>query len=296
MEELLEFAKYHGAGNDFIIIDDMDGRLSLSPAQVSLLCDRHFGIGADGIMIAHPSAKADAFMLYYNSDGSQAEMCGNGIRCFAKFLFDRNIVLKKKVSIDTLAGVKEVELIFDGPEVVGAEVMMGKPSFKAGDIPTTLVDEEDEVVDAELSLPGGDIIVTCVSVGNPHCVVFVDDVEEAPVARLGPVIETHPAFPQKTNVEFAEIVNDNHIKVKVWERGAGLTLACGTGAVATAAAACKRGFCSYPVRVDLPGGHLLVEFDEDRNAYLAGPAEHVFNGFTSFEFSSKLAEKEDDDF
>lgn len=296
MEELLEFAKYHGAGNDFIIIDDMEGRISLGAEQVALLCDRHFGIGADGVMIARPSSKADAYMLYYNSDGSLAEMCGNGIRCFAKFLFDRNIVLKKKVGIETLAGVKEVELIFDGPEVVGAEVEMGKPSFRAGDVPTTLVDSDSEAVDVNLSLPRGEIIVSCVSVGNPHCVVFVDDVEQAPVEELGPVIENHPAFPEKTNVEFAEIVDSNRIKVRVWERGAGLTLACGTGAVAVAAAACRRGFCSYPVRIDLPGGHLLVEFDDDKNAYLAGPAEHVFNGFLSFEFSRKLTEKEDDAF
>lgn len=282
---MLEFSKYQATGNDFILIDDMESMISLSPEQVRLLCDRHYGIGADGLIIARKSPVADAYMLFYNSDGSIAEMCGNGIRCFAKFLYDQGIVNKKTMSIETKAGVKEVELFFERGNAIGARVKMGKVSFLGKDIPTTLVGPDEEAVEVPLKVDGIELIVTCVSVGNPHCVVLVDEVERIKLDKIGPLIENHNAFPNRTNVEFATIVSPNHIKVRVWERGAGATLACGTGAVATAAAACRSGMCSYPVRIDLPGGHLFVEFDDEKNAHLEGVAEHVFNGFLSVEFT-----------
>lgn len=282
---MLEFSKYQATGNDFILIDDMESMISLSPEQVRLLCDRHYGIGADGLIIARKSPVADAYMLFYNSDGSIAEMCGNGIRCFAKFLYDQGIVNKKTMSIETKAGIKEVELFFERGNAIGARVKMGKVSFLGKDIPTTLVGPDEEAVEVPLNVDGIELIVTCVSVGNPHCVILVDEVERIKLDKIGPLIENHEAFPNRTNVEFATIVSPNHIKVRVWERGAGATLACGTGAVATAAAACRSGMCSYPVRIDLPGGHLFVEFDDEKNAHLEGVAEHVFNGFLSVEFT-----------
>lgn len=285
MEEMLEFSKYQAAGNDFIIINDMDGILNLSEAQVKILCDRHYGIGSDGLIIARKAKNADAYMLFYNPDGSIAEMCGNGIRCFAKFLYDHNIVSKKTMHIDTKAGIKEVELFFEKGNAIGARVNMGKVSFKAVDIPTTLVSNDEEAVEVPLKIENLELIVTCVSVGNPHCVIFVDEVDRINLKKIGPLIENHEAFPRKTNVEFATVLSPNHIKARVWERGAGVTLACGTGAVATAAAAVKTGLTEQPVRVDLPGGHLFVEFDSEGNSHLEGVAEHVFNGFLSVEFT-----------
>lgn len=288
MEEIIEFTKAHGIGNDFIIIDGMDGTISFTAPQIKLLCDRHFGIGADGLIIARPSEKGDAFMLFYNPDGTQAEMCGNGIRCLAKFLYERNIVEKDVMRLETLAGVKRVELIFNGAEVTGARVEMGKPSFKAEDIPTTLREGKEEAIDVELPVGKGKVKVSCVSMGNPHCVVFVDNVEEAPVEEIGSRIETHEAFPERTNVEFVEIRDSSTIKVRVWERGAGETLACGTGACAAAAAACYQRYCLSPVKVDLPGGRLLIDFAADGTIYMTGPAESVYNGFLSLEFEEKL--------
>lgn len=285
MDQALEFSKYQAVGNDFIIIDDREFLFDFKPEHIKLLCDRHYGIGADGLMIVRPSNKADVRMVFYNPDGSIAEMCGNGIRCFAKYLYDKDIIEKKVISIETKAGIKEVELMFSEGITIGARVNMGKISFKAKDIPTTLAAPDEDVVEKTLNLDGAEVIVTCVSVGNPHCVIFVDDYSKISITKIGPAIENHPAFPERTNVEVATIVSSNHIKARVWERGAGATLACGTGAVAIAAAACKRGTCSYPVRVDLPGGHLFVEFDSEKNAYLEGTAEHVFDGILSFEFT-----------
>jgi diaminopimelate epimerase len=288
MDEMIEFSKMHGIGNDFIVIDDMKGELSFTPPQIRRLCDRHFGVGADGIIIARPSSKADAFMLFYNTDGTQAEMCGNGIRCLAKFLYEQGIVDKNPMKIDTLAGIKEVSLMFDNGEVIGARVDIGTVSFKAGDVPTTVVAADDEAIDVKIPVGKGMVKATCLSVGNPHCVVFVDDVREAPVEKVGQYISTHELFPKRSNVEFVEVVDSNHLKVRVYERGVGETLACGTGAVAAAAAACKQGYCGWPMRVDLPGGTLLVEINTMGKAFLTGPAELVYNGFLSLEFEEEL--------
>lgn len=292
MEEMIEFVKAHGLGNDFILIDDLDGTISFSPNQVKLLCDRHYGIGADGLIIARPSSKADAFMLFYNPDGSQAEMCGNGIRCLAKFLYERRVVEKDPMEIETLAGIKQVELVYDGPEVIGARVNMGKPSFIAKDVPTTVVEPNQEAINVVIPLGKGKVKATCLSVGNPHCVVFVDDVEEIPVEKTGLYLSEHQFFPERTNVEFVQIINDNHIKVRVWERGSGETLACGTGAVAAAAASCYHKYCEGPIRVDLPGGRLLVEMGENKNLFMTGTAENVFSGFLSLEFEEKIFRSE----
>lgn len=284
MEEMLEFSKYQATGNDFILINDMDGVLSFTPEQVRALCDRHYGVGADGLIVARKSAKADAYMLFYNPDGSLAEMCGNGIRCFAKFLYEQEIVKKKKMEIETKAGIKEVELFFDKGDPFAAKVNMGKVSFKAKDIPTLLAEPEKEVIEVPLKLEETEVYVSCVSVGNPHCVIFLDEIDRINLEKLGSKIENHQAFPQRTNVELVTVLSENRLKVRVWERGAGATLACGTGAVASAAVAIKLGLAKSPVRLDLPGGHLFVEFDEEGNAYLEGPTEHVFTGFLSLEF------------
>lgn len=284
---MIEFSKYQAAGNDFIIVDDMEGMIDLTPEQVRLLCDRHFGIGADGLILARPSSEADAYMHFYNPDGSLAEMCGNGIRCFARFLYDNSIVEKTLMKIDSLAGVKEVELFFDKDGAVTVEVALGRVSFLAREIPTLLVPPNEEVIGAELKAADQTFKVTCVNVGNPHCVIFVKDVDEIDLEKIGPAIENHDAFPKKTNVEFVQVLSTGHIKVRVWERGAGITLACGTGAVASAAAACRNGFCAATMKVDLPGGRLYVSFDEDFNVILKGGAEHVFNGFLSNEFTER---------
>ena len=276
----LEFTKMHGLGNDFIVIDDRASELDFEPDAVTWLCDRHFGIGGDGLILVRPATAQDAdyFMLYYNADGTTAEMCGNGVRCFAKYLVDNGLVTGDRLSAQTLGGVREIDVARDAHgrfEV--ATVDMGEPILLPALIPTTLPGE-DSVVAAPLTIAGETWAVTCVSMGNPHAIIWVDDVDAAPVTTVGPLIETDPAFPKKTNVEFASVTAEGLIRLRVWERGVGETLACGTGACAAVVAASLAGLVDRAAAVELPGGELVVRWGEDGHVYMSGPAETVFTG------------------
>ncbi len=263
-------------GNDFIIIEDLKSQLDLSPQVITKICDRRFGIGADGLILVRPAKGGDFFMLFFNSDGSQAEMCGNGIRCLAKYLYDRRLTLKTAMTIETLSGPREVLLFLKAKRVEGAKVDMGLPIFKPELIP--MITEGEEVINQPIRVGKEIIKATCLSIGNPHCVIFVKDVVEAPVKKLGPIIENLPIFPNKVNVEFAQIANSRQIQLRVWERGAGETLACGTGACAAVVAAIKNELTERKVTVKLPGGKLDIEWAKDNHVYLAGPVEKVFTG------------------
>ncbi len=276
----------HGLGNDFIVIDDRAEELELSPEAVEWFCDRNFGIGADGLILIRPATvdTADFSWWFRNADGSVAEMCGNGIRCVAKFLVDRGLVPPgaNTVAVETALGVYSIEVKrSDDGTLVLATVEMGEPVVAPALVPTTLGCEGggDPVVDCPLETDLGTVTVTCVSMGNPHCIMFVDDVEEAPVHTLGPAIETHPAFPKKTNVEFAQVTDDNLIRLRVWERGVGETLACGTGACATTVAASLKCLIGRDAVVELPGGELSVHWSEDGRVRMTGPAAFVFDGW-----------------
>jgi diaminopimelate epimerase len=275
----LHFTKMHGCGNDFVVIDDRAETLDLDESAVRLLCDRHFGIGADGIILVRPATDpaAEFFMYYINADGSLAEMCGNGVRVFARYLCDAGLVTGSHVAVQTLAGIKLIDIIRDGAGAFSlARVNMGAPVLTASDIPTTL--PGDPVVDATVATVMGEFAVTCVSMGNPHAVLWVDDVDEAPVTTLGPVIEAADAFPRRTNVEFAEFVDDTHIRLRVWERGVGETLACGTGACATLVAGVLTCRTGRRATVGLPGGDLDIEWVKDGPVLMTGPASTVYEG------------------
>ncbi|MHB0975989.1 MAG: diaminopimelate epimerase [Candidatus Aquicultorales bacterium] len=275
MSQIVAFSKYQGLGNDFLIIGGLDG-LNVDPPSVAALCDRRFGIGADGLIIVRTSGVADFKMDFFNADGSVAEMCGNGIRCFAKYLYDHGLTSQTTIAVETGAGVNTVDLVLHGEEVIGAAVDMGAPRLEAASIPVRAdLGERNEVL---LHISGRPTPGVCVSMGNPHCVVFVDDLEKAPVLTEGPVIETNPLFPNKTNVEFARVVSPTEIDLRVWERGVGETLACGTGACATAVAANLNGLTSRAVSINLPGGRLSIDWRDDDRVIMTGPAVEVFTG------------------
>jgi diaminopimelate epimerase len=261
----MRFTKMHGAGNDYVYVDLFEERLDLTaaPALARAMSDRHEGIGADGLILLGPSGDADVSMVMFNADGSRAEMCGNGIRCLAKLAYEHGRSAAASMRVETDGGVKEIELLLEGDRVTGARVDMGTPVLEA---------------DRELDVSGTRVVATCVSMGNPHAVIFVDDVDEAPVARLGPLIETHELFPQRTNVEFVQVLDEEHVKQRTWERGSGETLACGTGACAVGVAGKIRGRTGERVTVHLRGGDLVIEWDRVGPVYMTGPAVEVFAG------------------
>ena len=278
----LRFTKMHGCGNDFIVVDDVANEWDFDEEAVQLLCDRHFGIGADGLILVRNASdpEGDFFMLYMNADGSLAEMCGNGVRVFAKYLDDAGRVSGDTVAVQTLGGIKRIDIVRDEKGAFSlARVDMGTPVLDAAGIPTTL--PGDPVVDALVTTEAGDVRVTCVSMGNPHAIVWVDDVDSAPVTTTGPLVEAAPVFPRKTNVEFAQVVDSGRIRLRVWERGVGETLACGTGACATLVAAAVTGRTGRSATIELPGGDLDIEWDEDGRVRMTGPAETVFTGVWS---------------
>lgn len=275
----IEFTKYHGLGNDFILVDNRASSLPvLTPEQAIQLCDRHFGIGADGVIFALPGENgADYTMRIFNSDGSEPEMCGNGIRCLGRFIADLEGEARTKDAyrIHTLAGIMTPQLMADGQ----VKVDMGLPRLLAGEIPTTLGTADTKVINQPLEVAGKTWEVTCVSMGNPHCITFVEDVAAIDLENIGPQFEHHPAFPQRTNTEFIQVVNRNYVKMRVWERGAGITLACGTGACASLVAGVLTGKCDRTATVELPGGPLQIEWSEpDQRVYMTGPATKVFTG------------------
>ncbi|MEB3224434.1 MAG: diaminopimelate epimerase [Synechococcus sp.] len=276
---VLEFTKYQGLGNDFILLDNRQQTTPLvTPEQAIQLCDRHFGIGADGVIFALPGQDGtDYTMRIFNSDGSEPEMCGNGIRCMARFLdqLEGGNTPGKTYSIHTLAGIIRPRL--EGDQQV--RVDMGEPILTAADIPTTLTDSNGQAITQPLEVVGKTWTVTCVSMGNPHCITFVDDVAAIPLESIGKDFEHHPAFPQRINTEFIEVVRPDYIKMRVWERGAGITLACGTGACASVVAGVLTGHCDRLCTVELPGGCLQIEWSAaDNHIYMTGPAEISFQG------------------
>lgn len=276
----IEFTKYHGLGNDFILIDNRQSREPLLTSEQAVqFCDRHFGIGADGVIFALPAETpgADYKMRIFNSDGSEPEMCGNGIRCLARFLADLKAPSNSlaKYQIETLAGIITPELQPDGQVTVD----MGSPRLTAAEIPTTLVAGDLKAIDRTLEVAGQTWSVTCVSMGNPHCITFVDDVAKISLETIGPEFEHHPAFPQRINTEFIQVVAPDYLKMRVWERGAGITLACGTGACASLVAGVLTGRCDRKATIELPGGPLVIEWSQlNQKIYMTGPAERVFTG------------------
>ena len=259
--QTLNFIKMHGLGNDFVVIDSRSEKtegIDL-PQLAREMCDRHFGVGADGVLIVHPSTKAQYQMQIFNPDGSEPEMCGNGIRCFAKYVYEKDQLTKDVVSIETKAGIKVVAVISEGGVVSAVEVDMGEP--------------KDE---GELELEG--FHFRKINIGNPHAVAITSDLDQIAVAEIGPIIELSSHFPNRTNVEFVKVLNDSEIEVLVWERGAGETLACGTGACAAAVAANLVKKVGRTVKVHLPGGILDIEWQEDNHVLMTGPAEAVFEG------------------
>ncbi|WP_071515663.1 diaminopimelate epimerase [Geitlerinema sp. PCC 9228] len=279
----MEFIKYQGLGNDFILIDNRQQNQPLLAAQQAIqLCDRHFGIGADGVIfLLPPQADSDCSMRIYNADGSEPQMCGNGIRCLAKFAADLGVSPSQQSGrswqyrIHTPAGMMIPELLENG----NVRVNMGMPRLTAREIPTTLVAPDERAIATSLEAAGRPWQVTAVSMGNPHCIIFTENADEIALETIGPQLENHPAFPERTNTEFVEIVNPSLIKMRVWERGAGATLACGTGACACVVAGVLNHLCDRNCTVELPGGPLDIEWCEsDNRVYMSGPAEAVFTG------------------
>ncbi|NRB07161.1 MAG: diaminopimelate epimerase [Richelia sp.] len=275
----IEFTKYHGLGNDFILIDNRSSATPIiNPAQAIEICNRHFGIGGDGVIFALPGENgSDYTMRIFNSDGSEPEMCGNGIRCLARFIADlegesRN---QDQYRIHTLAGVITPQLVPDGQ----VKVDMGLPRLLAGEIPTTLSSADENVINQPLQVGEKSWNITCVSMGNPHCITFVDDVEAIPLESIGPQFEHNLAFPQRINTEFIQVVSRDYLKMRVWERGVGITLACGTGACASLVAGVLNDKCDRAATVELPGGNLHIEWSEvDGQVYMTGPATLAFTG------------------
>jgi diaminopimelate epimerase len=261
----VEFVKAHGTGNDFVVVEDLTDRYRLTPELVRAVCDRHFGIGADGLIRIARGTRAPYYMDYRNADGSLAEMCGNGVRVVGKYLGDRGHV-GGSFDLETLAGVKHLELHADDRGYVDrVTVDMGAPE----------IEEEERKLDVE----GGSVTATCLSMGNPHAVVFVDDVDAVPVTSLGPRLETHQSFlPAKTNVEFAQVVDRATVRQRTWERGVGETLACGTGACAVAVAAQVRGLAGRPLTIELRGGRLELDWAPGGTVSMTGPAREVARG------------------
>lgn len=275
----IDFVKAQGLGNDFIIIDSLHGKYdNTNWTELAVhMCDRNLGIGGDGLILILPSDSADYRMRIINSDGSEPEMCGNGIRCFARYLLDKGLA-RTPMTVDTLAGIKTIDIVFQEALGTGFRVNMGSPSLDAPQIPVKGYGG-GQVISQPLDVDGQIYNITCVSMGNPHCAIFVDSVDDIALEKIGPKIETHSAFPKKTNVEFVQVVSENEIKVRVWERGAGITLACGTGACASVVASVLNNKTSrIPTTVHLPGGDLNIEWCENGDVMMTGPAQIVFSG------------------
>ena len=274
----LNFTKWQGCGNDFVLIDCFEEPLECDYASLGKeLCDRHYGIGADGILVVEPSEVADFRMRIINADGSEAEMCGNGIRCFARYLYDYQRTDKMEFTIETGAGILVPSLKVEDGKVTGVRVDMGEPVLSGDDIPVKGFGT-NKVINETLTVKGQDYQMTCVSMGNPHCVIFVEDAEGFPIEELGSFFEHHGVFPRKTNTEFVTVRDRSHLRMRVWERGAAVTLACGTGSCATLVAGVLTGRTDRAAEIELDGGRLFVEWADNNHVFMTGPAELVFAG------------------
>lgn len=273
----MRFTKMHGAGNDYIYIDCFTENVGNPEDLSKTLSEKHFSIGADGIVLIKPTPIADCFMDIYNADGSRAKMCGNAIRCVAKYIYD-NKYQKPIIKIDTLSGIKLVEIFTENGVATGGKVNMGNPVLNGRQIPTRYGDSI--VKNKLLNIDNKDYEITCVSMGNPHCIVFHNNIHKLDLEKIGPLFENHEMFPERINTEFVEIVDSNNLKMRVWERGSGETLACGTGACAVAVASVINGFCNQneEIKIHAKGGVLTVKWHENNNVYLSGNAVKVFDG------------------
>lgn len=282
----MKFTKMHGIGNDYVYVDCTKSVIPRISDTAVMVSNRHFGIGSDGLILIKKSAVADFEMDMYNADGSRGKMCGNGIRCVAKYVYDHGLTDKTTVTIDTLSGIKTLQLTVEGEKVSMVRVDMGEPEWTPEKIPcdvsvmNSLLDKTKPIINASFKMDGQDYGITCVSMGNPHCVTFLQqDVATFPLEKVGPLFEKHPLFPQQVNTEFVRVLDEEHLQMRVWERGSGETLACGTGACATALAAYRNGYTGNKVDVELLGGHLFIEYDEASNhVFMTGSATEVFEG------------------
>jgi diaminopimelate epimerase len=273
---MLSFTKMHGTGNDFVLLDARALPEHDWPALARAMCDRHFGVGADGMILILHGERAPFRMRIFNPDGSEAEMCGNGIRCFARYLVEHGLAGAGTVQVETLAGLKRLDIDTDGRTFRSVAVGMGAPRLRPEEIPVLL--PGDRILEHPLTIDGWDLRITAVSMGNPHAVAFVDDVTQFPLEWIGPQVEHHPLFPARVNFEVATIRSPRQVAMRVWERGAGLTLACGTGACATVVAGRLLGRLEPEVEVHVPGGVLTIRWDGEGEVVLRGPAETVFEG------------------
>lgn len=274
----VKFCKMQGAGNDYVYVDCFEGPVCLAKEQIVRISDRHFGVGGDGVIFVAPSDVADARMLMFNADGSRGRMCGNGIRCVGKFIYDAGYAKKDVVTIETDSGIKTLELIIKDGAAVGAKVEMGRAELDCAMVPVKL--DMHKCVNQPLDVRGNTYMITCVNMGNPHCVTFVEDTASLDLEKIGPGFELNPIFPEQVNTEFVQLVSDTYLKMRVWERGSGETLACGTGACACAVAAVLNGHCAQgvPVTVELPGGKLEIVYKPDGTVTMSGGAATVFTG------------------
>ncbi len=279
MKDQITFTKMQGAGNDYVYISAFENEIPQSdkPELARRVSDRHFGIGSDGLIFINPSEKADFEMEMYNADGSRSEMCGNGIRCVARYVHDHGLTQKTAFTVESGGALHDLELHMRDGKVDAVTVDMGAPILETEKIPVLL--QPSPAVSVPLKVGGKTYEVTCVSMGNPHCVVFTDDVEQLPLEKLGPLFEHHPAFPKRINTEFVQLLGSDTVRMRVWERGAGETMACGTGCCATAAACVLNGLTGPEVKVIVNGGEIFIRWDRDRDViYMTGPAEEVFSG------------------
>ena len=273
----IRFTKMHGIGNDYVYVDLFQETIGDPSALAVAVSDRHFGVGADGLILIGPSEQADVRMRIFNADGSEAEMCGNGIRCVAKYAREHGLARDDVVRVETGAGLKTVEVFLEGDVVARARADMGTPRFARGDIPVAGPADE-RCINHALEAAGREFRVTCVSIGNPHCVIFVDDVDAVPLEVHGAALENHEAFPQRTNVHFVEVLAEIEVRMRTWERGSGVTLACGTGAAAVCVAGALTGRTARAILVHLPGGDLELEWAGNDHVFMTGPATEVFSG------------------
>ena len=273
----MKFTKMHGAGNDYVYVDCTKEEL-VNPSMVSkYISDRHFGIGSDGLILIKSSNKADFFMEMYNADGSQGKMCGNGIRCVGKYVFDNGLTDKTTVKVDTLSGIKILDLIVEDGKVTRAKVNMGSPILIAKDIP--VITDSEKVIAQDIEVNGKTYQMTCVSMGNPHAIVYVDSTDDLKIQEIGPYFEMNERFPEQVNTEFVQVVDRKNLKMRVWERGSGETLACGTGACASLVATVLNGLCDDTAVLHLIGGDLKITWDQNADiVYMEGPATTVFTG------------------
>lgn len=273
----MKFTKMHGCGNDYVYVNGFVEEIKDKPAFVKAVSDRHFGVGGDGAIFINPSKEADFEMEMYNADGTRAEMCGNGIRCVAKYVYDKGLTDRTHISIVSCGKVKYLDLNVEDGQVTSVRVNMGAPILTAKEVP--VISRMEQSVDEPIIVGGKEYRMTCVSMGNPHAVVFMDDVANLDIAAVGPLFENHTAFPNRVNTEFVKVVDRSRVDMRVWERGTGETLACGTGCCATVVACILNGLADNAVTVRVLGGEILIEWDREKNlVYMTGPATTVFEG------------------